>query len=63
MKMAELVKERVSKYYWNEDVNCATATLMILSEVFELKLDKQVLDAATGMHGAGELLNHAMILL
>ncbi|WP_457570976.1 C-GCAxxG-C-C family (seleno)protein [Desulfovulcanus sp.] len=54
MKTEEFVKIRVSKYYWNDDINCVTTTLKILSEVFEIKLNKQIIDAAIGMHGAGE---------
>ena len=54
MKTEEFVKTRVSKYYWQDDVNCATTILKILSEVFDVKLNKQVIDAAIGMHGAGK---------
>lgn len=41
------------EYYWEHDWNCAVTTLRILSEVFETRLDQQVIDAALGMHGAG----------
>ena len=54
MKTDEFVKRRVSKYYWQDDINCATTTLKILSEVFEIELNKQIVNAAIGMHGAGE---------
>jgi C_GCAxxG_C_C family probable redox protein len=54
MKTDEFVKTRVSKYYWKDDINCATTTLNILSEAFEIKLNKQIIDAALGMYGAGE---------
>ena len=54
MKTEEFVKTRVSKYYLQDDVNCATTILKILSEVFDVKLNKQVIDAAIGMHGAGK---------
>ncbi len=54
MKTDEFVKRTVSKYYWEEDINCATTTLKTLSEVFEIELNSQVVDAAQGMHGAGE---------
>jgi len=37
-----------------DGINCATTTLKILSEAFEVDLDEQVVDAALGMHGAGE---------
>ena len=54
MKTDEFVKRKVTKYYWKDDINCATTTLKILSEAFEIELNKQIIDAAIGMHGAGE---------
>jgi C_GCAxxG_C_C family probable redox protein len=52
--MNEFVKSRVSRYYWEDDINCATTTLNILAEHFGIELDWQVRHAALGMHGAGE---------
>lgn len=54
MQTDEFVKRRVSRYYWKDEINCATTTLKILSEVFEIELHKQIIDAALGLHGAGE---------
>jgi len=54
MKTDEFVKRKVSKYYWEDDINCATTTLKILSESFKIKLNKQIVNAAIGMHGAGQ---------
>jgi hypothetical protein len=48
------VQKRVESYYWNNDLNCATTNLLILSETFCVKLSDQVVDSALGMHGAGE---------
>jgi len=48
-----LVRDRVHVYYWEHDWNCATTTLRVLAELFELALEPQLLDAALGMHGAG----------
>jgi C_GCAxxG_C_C family probable redox protein len=53
-ELEAFIKKRVHDYYWRDDINCATATLKILSEKFQLPLRRQVLDAAVGMHGAGE---------
>ncbi|HHU29695.1 MAG: C-GCAxxG-C-C family protein [Bacillota bacterium] len=50
----ELINQRVSEYYWLHDFNCAVTTLLILSEIMNLELNPQVLDAAVGMHGAGK---------
>jgi hypothetical protein len=47
------VQCRVHDDYWNEDLNCATTTLRILSGRFGTQVHGQVLDAALGMHGAG----------
>lgn len=51
--MNGFVKKRVHNYFWEQDLNCASAALLIISEYFDLKLERQVLDAAVGMHGAG----------
>jgi C_GCAxxG_C_C family probable redox protein len=48
-----LINKRVHHYYWDDDINCAKATLKILSEIFGVNLSSQVLDSAIGMHGAG----------
>ena len=53
MQLEEFVGIKVHDYYWQQDLNCATTTLKILSENFEIPLNKQVIDAAIGMHGAG----------
>ncbi len=46
------IARAVHDSYWKEDLNCATAALMVLSRAFSLSLDKQVVDSALGMHGA-----------
>lgn len=53
METEKFVRRRIKRYYWENDLNCATATLRILSEKFSIPLHQQVLDAALGMHGAG----------
>lgn len=53
MDLRERVRDRVHDCYWAHDWNCAVTTLRILSEVFEVPLNQQVLEAALGMHGAG----------
>jgi C_GCAxxG_C_C family probable redox protein len=53
MQLEGFVSKRVHDYYWQRDLNCATTTLKILSEKFEIPLNEQVIDAAIGMHGAG----------
>ncbi len=50
----DFVHQRVKHYYWERDLNCAATTLKVLAEKFDLELAPQVVDAATGMHGAGE---------
>ena len=50
----KLVHRRVADYYWRDDINCATTSLKILSEIVGVDLSDQVIDAAVGMHGAGE---------
>ena len=50
----KFIENKVHEYYWTDDINCATTTLKILSEAFAIKLADQIIDAAIGMHGAGE---------
>ena len=52
-KINEFVEPKVNKYYDQFDYNCATASLLTLSDFFNLKLQQQVIDSALGMHGAG----------
>lgn len=51
--MNEFVKESVHKLYWVKDLNCASTSLLVLSEYFDTNIDSQILDSAIGMHGAG----------
>lgn len=47
------MKTRVRTYFGEQDFNCASTALLIISEYFDITLDKQVMDASIGMHGAG----------
>lgn len=49
----KLIEERVHEYYWQDDINCATATIKILSELANIKINQQVINGAIGLHGAG----------
>jgi len=49
----DTIKQRIHEHYWLDNVNCVTTTLDILSEIFDIPLHQQLLDAAVGMHGAG----------
>ena len=53
MTIEEFVQDRVHRYYWHDELDCAGTSLNILSEHFKLSLGAQVLQAAIGMHGAG----------
>lgn len=48
------IKKKVKDYYWEDDINCATTIIKTLAEIFNIKIDSQVINAATAMHGAGE---------
>lgn len=54
MQKEELINVRVHGLYWNDDLNCATTILITLSEIFQIDLGSQIIDAAIGMHGAGK---------
>lgn len=47
------IKDKVHELYWNDDMNCARTTLICLSELFDVILEKQTMDSAAGLHGAG----------
>ncbi len=53
MTTENFVRPRVAMYYWQEDINCAATALRIAAQAFGVDLTPQVIDAATGMHGAG----------
>lgn len=48
------IKEAFHNFYHEAGINCAIGTLMLLSEFYDLELDSQVVNAATGLHGAGK---------
>ena len=50
---AEYIRNTVHELYWGIDENCARTTLRILSHIFSIPMEKQTLDAAAGLHGAG----------
>ena len=49
-----LIRQSVARFYWEHDRNCATTTLCVLSELFDIQLSEQTLDSAVAMHGAGK---------
>lgn len=53
MQVKELIDEKVHDYYWKDDLNCTTASLLTLSQICHIDLCSQILDAATGIPGAG----------
>ncbi len=53
LRMKNLINNRVHEYYWNQNLNCAVTTIKILSELYPIEINAQVMDASTGMNGAG----------
>lgn len=49
----DIVTTMVHENYWINGYNCATTTLIVLSELFNIPLEQQVLYASRGMYGAG----------
>lgn len=47
------IQEKVHELYWRDDINCARTTLICLGELFDVKMDAQVMQSAVGLHGAG----------
>ncbi len=52
--LKKYIENLVRKLYWDNDFNCAITTLIVLSDIYEIKLEKQVLFGATGLNGAGK---------
>ncbi|SDE30432.1 C-GCAxxG-C-C family protein [Sporomusa acidovorans] len=48
--MQELINARVHDYYWKDDFSCAVTTLKILSEIYNLELQPQVIEAVFGLN-------------
>jgi len=53
MDWESYIEEEVHLHYWDHDDTCAFTTLSIVSDLFAVPLDSQVLDSALGMWGAG----------
>lgn len=53
MQRDTFIQKQVQNYYWNEDINCATTMMQILSKFYHIHLNSQVNAAALGLHGAG----------
>lgn len=53
VNIQDFIEDRVSRYYWNDDINCARTVLKILAEHFQVPITDQLYHAAVGMHGAG----------
>ena len=53
MNISEFVAAQVAESYHTHDRNCASTSLHILSDRFQVELSSQVIDAASGMWGAG----------
>lgn len=47
------IADQVHDLLWDHDLNCAQATLQVLSEKYNLYLSPQLLAAAMGLNGAG----------
>jgi len=47
------IGEQVDKCYREYNLNCAKTMLKILSDFFDIKIEKQVYESATGLNGAG----------
>ena len=51
--MKDYIAKRVHELYWEQDVNCAVASLLCLGECFKIPIEPQTICAAAGLHGAG----------
>ena len=49
----DLIHTRVHELYWIDDINCARAMLLNLGELFQMRIERQAINGAIGLHGAG----------
>lgn len=54
MQKTDYIKRRVKELYWEKNYNCAITTLSVLSEVYNISINSQVLQGAIGLNGAGK---------
>lgn len=47
------IRDQVHELYWKQDINCARTTLICLGKLLHVGMEKQTLNAAIGLHGAG----------
>jgi len=47
------IRERVHELYWRYNVNCARTMLICLSELFDVDIERQTMNSAIGLNGAG----------
>lgn len=52
-EVRSMIKETVHHLYYDFDTNCAITTITCLGKIFGVEFEKQTIDAALGMHGAG----------
>ncbi len=53
MDLENYIDKKVHNFYWEDDFNCAITMLKTLAEVFEVEVNSQVIDSASGIPGAG----------
>ncbi len=53
MDPKDYIKNRVHDLYYSIDMNCARTTMTCISELLEIHMENQTMDAALGLHGAG----------
>lgn len=56
MDIENFIDKQVHENYWEKDLNCATNILMLLSELTDIKLDKQILHSVSGFDGVNPLI-------
>lgn len=52
MDSVKEIKEKIHEMYWEQQGSCANIMLHCLSELMNLKLERQVSACVTGLHGA-----------
>ena len=61
MALKDIINTRVHEYYWEYDYSCAITSLKILTEIFDVETNPQILSAAFGLNAGRNRLQCGLV--
>ncbi len=61
MALKDIINTKVHEYYWVYDHSCAITSLKILTEIFDIGIDPQILSAAFGLNAGRNRLQCGLV--